>query len=101
MLKETCGDMDAQMEQRVKTRAAETEAVSKAMTILTADDARDNFSKTLGFIQTSSTQNDSRRARAAKVLMTAAKKLGAPALAALATKVKLNAFTELQKALDK
>merc|ERR1719386_544362 len=74
MLKETCGDMDSQMEQRVKTRALEVEAVSKAMAVLAGEDARDTFGKTLGFIQKSSIQQDSRRTEAAKVLMAAAKK---------------------------
>merc|ERR1719262_2188992 len=46
MLMETCSNMDAQMAERVKTRKEEIEAVSKALAILTDDDAHDTFTAT-------------------------------------------------------
>merc|ERR1719171_2381933 len=47
-LKEQCAAMDAEMEERTKTRTLELEAVSKAMEILSSDDAHDLFTKTFG-----------------------------------------------------
>jgi len=93
--------MDSQMAQRSKTRTMEIEAVSKAMAVLTSDDAKDTFSRTLGFIQKSATTLDSRRERAANVLEAAAKRTHNPKLAALASNARLNAFGQLQKALDR
>merc|ERR1719183_3234406 len=46
-------------------------------------------------------KTDSRRNQAAKVLEKAAKKLNNPKLATLATSVRLDAFKNLQRALDK
>merc|ERR1719160_1231723 len=102
MLKETCANMDSQMEERVKTRNEEIEACSKALAVLTGDDARDTFSRTLGFVQTRSSSSDKdRRAKAAKVLEAAARKLSAPELSNLATMTRLSAFTEVKKAIGK
>merc|ERR1719262_626030 len=102
MLKETCANMDSQMEERVKTRNEEIEACSKALAVLTGDDARDTFSRTLGFVQTRSSSSDKdRRAKAAKVLEAAARKLSAPELSNLATMARLSAFTEVKKAIGK
>merc|ERR1719247_2915045 len=50
-LKEHCALMDKEMELRSKTRTEEIGAVSKALAILTNDDAHDLFTKTLGFLQ--------------------------------------------------
>ena len=48
MLKETCANMDAQMEERVKARNEENEACSKALAVLSGDGAHDTFTRTLG-----------------------------------------------------
>merc|ERR1711904_454811 len=47
MLKEKCQGSDQEYEERQKTRAMEIEAVSKALAILSSDDAHSLFSKTL------------------------------------------------------
>merc|ERR1719456_2239919 len=52
-LKEHCAMVDAEWEERSKMREMEMEACSKAMAVLTSDEARDMFSKSLGFVQTS------------------------------------------------
>merc|ERR1719407_159821 len=46
MLKMHCQQVDAQMEERQKTRALEIEAVSKALSILSGDETHDLFTKT-------------------------------------------------------
>jgi len=91
-LKEKCQSMDAEFAQRQKTRGEEIEAVSKAMAILSGDDAHDLFTKTFNpaFFQTSSTQVSERRSKTATLLAAAAKKVGSSQLAALALKVRLN-----------
>merc|ERR1719169_239146 len=50
-LKTTCANMDQEWELRQKARQEEIEAVSKALAILSSDDAHDLFSQTLGFAQ--------------------------------------------------
>merc|ERR1719409_2400867 len=51
-LKTTCMDLDQQWAQRSKTRAMETQAVSEALKIITADDNMDLLRNTAGaFLQ--------------------------------------------------
>merc|ERR1719171_2996461 len=100
-LKEHCELMDKEMEARQKTRTEEIGAVSKALGVLTADDAHDLFTKTFGFLQKKSTVSSKRRAAVAKVLSTAAKKSKNPKLSALATAAKLDAFGIVKKTIDK
>ena len=50
-LKETCQMTDQEFEERTKTRAEETKAVSEALAILSSDDAHDTFTSTFNFIQ--------------------------------------------------
>merc|ERR1719160_721698 len=100
MLKEKCQGSDQEYEERQKTRAAEIEAVSKALAFLTSDDARDLFSKTFNpaLIQKKSTSN--RQAQASKLLAIAKKRNDNPRLMQLAMAVKLDAFTKVKKAID-
>merc|ERR1712066_1196408 len=51
MLKEKCSMTDSEWEARQKARATEMEACSKALAVLTSDDARDLFSRTLNLLQ--------------------------------------------------
>merc|ERR1719456_1846801 len=102
MLKSTCADMDAQMAERQKTRALETEACSKALAVLAGDDAHDLFTKTFNFVQKSSVSKGStRRTSAAKVLEAAAKRSHNPKLSLLASSVKLDAFKKVQESIQK
>merc|ERR1719199_854400 len=75
-LKMTCQQVDAQMEERQKTRALEIEAVSKALSILSSDEAHDTFTSTFNpaaaFIQTA--RSSSRRVEASKMIALAGKK---------------------------
>merc|ERR1719181_1930931 len=77
-LKEQCSSMDADWEERQKTRALETEACSKALALLTSDDAHDLFSKTFSLVQTQSTVQSKRRAQVSKLLTAAGKRAHNP-----------------------
>merc|ERR1719329_1355171 len=92
MLKETCSRMDSEWEARQKTRSMEMEACSKALAVLTSDEAHDMFSKTFNFMQTGS--KSTRRSQAAAVL----KKY--PRLSMLANQVKLDAFEKVKAAIQ-
>merc|ERR1719345_632669 len=52
MLKEKCAQTDSEWEERQKTRQLEMEACSKALAVLSSDDAHDLFSKTFALVQT-------------------------------------------------
>merc|ERR1719335_1890602 len=84
MLKETCQGADQEYEERQKTRAAEIEAVSKALAFLTSDEARDLFSKTFNpALVQKSTGTSKRQEQASKLLANIAKKNSNPRLMTL------------------
>merc|ERR1711972_107750 len=95
MLKEKCQMTDKEWEERQKTRQLEMEAVSKALAILSGDDAHDLFTRTFNpaLLQKETSAQSSRRAQASKLLTAVAHKLSSPRLATLAYKVRLDAFT--------
>merc|ERR1712066_894140 len=80
MLKEKCQMTDKEWEERQKTRQLEMEAVSKALAILSGDDAHDLFTRTFNpsFAQTESKAVSARRTQAANLLKTVADKLNSP-----------------------
>merc|ERR1712032_1610259 len=90
MLKEKCSMTDKEWEERQKTRQLEMEAVSKALAVLSGDDAHDLFTKTFNpaFVQTESAARSERRAKAAAVLSSVAKKVDSPRLSAIAARVR-------------
>jgi len=102
MLKEKCSMTDSEWEKRSKTRALEMEACSKALAFLTSDDAHDLFTRTFNpaFVQKSASMSSERRTEASVLLSKAAQKLESPRLAALAVKVRLDAFVRVKKAID-
>jgi ABC-type transporter Mla subunit MlaD len=101
-LKDKCQMTDKEWEERQKTRQLEMEAVSKALAILSGDDAHDVFTRTFtpALVQTESTLKSTRRAEASKLLSAVAHKLNKPKLAALAVQIRLDAFTKVKKAID-
>jgi len=101
-LKEKCSITDAEWEERQKTRQLEMEAVSKALAILSNDDAHDVFTKTFqpSFLTKAATMQSERRTQASKLLAAVAKKFQHPRLATLAVRVRLDAFTKVKKAID-
>merc|ERR1712187_1035442 len=102
MLKAQCQVTDKEWEERSKTRQLEMEAVSKALAILSTDDAHDLFTRTFNpaLLQESTKTTSDRRTRVSDLLSSAAQKLQSPRLATLATKVRLDAFTRVKKAID-
>merc|ERR1719504_306912 len=102
MLKEKCSMTDSEWEERQKTRQLEMEAVSKALAVLSSDDAHDLFTKTFNpsFVQAEASMHSERRTEASKVLSAVAQKLNNPRLATLAVRVRLDAFTRVKKAID-
>jgi uncharacterized small protein (DUF1192 family) len=102
MLKEKCRMTDKEWEERQKTRHMEMEAVSKALAILSSDDAHDMFTRTFNpsLLQKDNTLHSARREEASNILSAAAKKANNPHLATLAVRVRLDAFTRVKKAID-
>jgi len=102
MLKEKCAMTDKEWEERQKTRQEEMSAVSKALAVLSTDDAHDLFTRTFNpaLLQRSEAAHSARRSKASSVLSAVAHKFGNPKLAALAVQVRLDAFTRVKKAID-
>merc|ERR1712137_1302989 len=101
MLKEKCQMTDQEWEKRQKTRQEEMGAVSEAIAILSTDDAHDLFTRTFNppsFLQRKVSLE--KRGKASKLLLSVAHKLHNPKLAVFATRVKLDAFTKVKKAID-
>merc|ERR1712050_680642 len=76
------------------------EAVSKALAVLSGDDAHDLFTRTFNpaFVQVA--ENSRRRDAASAVLSRVAQKVQSPKLATLAYRVKPDAFPRVKKAID-
>merc|ERR1711871_1942161 len=102
MLKEKCSMTDGEWEERQKTRQLEMEACSKALAVLSSDDAHDLFTKTFNpsLVQKESAMHSERRAQASALLSSVARKVQNPRLATLAVRVRLDAFTRVKKAID-
>merc|ERR1712072_965242 len=102
MLKEKCSMTDAEWEERQKTRQLEMEACSKALAVLSSDDAHDLFTRTFNpaLVQEGRVLQSDRRSQASKLLSTVAHKTQSPRLATLAVRVRLDAFTRVKKAID-
>merc|ERR1712072_1248492 len=102
MLKEKCSMTDSEWEERQKTRQLEMEACSKALAVLSSDDAHDLFTKTFNpaMLQEESSMHSERRVQASSLLSAVARKVQNPRLATLAVRVRLDAFTRVKKAID-
>merc|ERR1712106_255462 len=102
MLKEKCSLTDGEWEERQKTRQLEMEACSKALAVLSSDDAHDLFTKTFNpsLLQKETAMHSERRAQASSLLAAVAQKMQNPRLATLAVRVRLDAFTRVKKAID-
>jgi len=100
MLKEKCSMTDAEWEERQKTRQLEMEACSKALSVLSSDDAHDLFTKTFNPSFVQKEMHSERRGEASKLLSAVAQKVQNPRLATLAVRVRLDAFTRVKKAID-
>merc|ERR1719171_2160429 len=99
-LKEQCKNVDAEYEERTKTRQMEIGAVSKALAFLSSDEAMDLVSRTFSFIQKSSSSKANHMARVSKALSKAARDSGDPRLSMLAATARLDAFTKVKKSIS-
>merc|ERR1712204_93449 len=102
MLKEKCSLTDGEWEERQKARQLEMEACSKALAVLSSDDAHDLFTKTFNppLLQKEAAMHSERRSQASKLLSAVAQRMQNPRLATLAVRVRLDAFTRVKKAID-
>merc|ERR1719245_3030553 len=101
-LKEKCQLTDKEWEERQTTRQNELAAVSKALAILSGDDAHDLFTRTFNpsLLQKESAMHSLRRTQASQLLSKVADRLRSPRLATLAYRVRIDAFTRVKKAID-
>jgi len=116
-LKKRCTSAKDEYGVREVTRREEIAAISEAIHILSQDDARDFFSRTISFIQVRGGRSTSamtansraRRARVAQMLLAKAASRGKRAhsqsggrnLAELAISVQLDDFTKVKEVMDK
>eukprot|EP00747_Dinoflagellata_sp_TGD_P136826 gnl/TRDRNA2_/TRDRNA2_175597_c6_seq1.p1 gnl/TRDRNA2_/TRDRNA2_175597_c6~~gnl/TRDRNA2_/TRDRNA2_175597_c6_seq1.p1 ORF type:complete len:792 (+),score=244.01 gnl/TRDRNA2_/TRDRNA2_175597_c6_seq1:82-2457(+) len=123
-----CQDLDRQWVERSKTRAAETEAVSKAIAIITEDAAQEVMSRSVSLLQVNTIEGAEMLARRKRAVSALMKAVQAPIFAAddllaawndrrstdgawgansprtrlstLAVSVKMDSFAEVMKAMD-
>jgi len=110
-LKEGCAKQAQNYEDRTKVRTEEIIALGEALKILTEDNSRDLFEKTVAFVQVSSVSASQERLMdrasesAMKRIAAVAKKHGNWALASLAVRTRLagglDGFTKVKEAMDK
>jgi len=98
---ENCKVVDQEFEARTKIRGDEIVALGEVLDILTGDDARDLFAKSVGTSLLQVDQQSSLQDRAMKHIALVAKKHNNWALLSLAVRVRLDAFTKVKAAIDK
>jgi len=98
-----CKSEDELFAARTKTRNEEIVALGETLDILTGDEARSLFDKTINFLQVSTSSAMMVRAqnKAVSRLLMMAKKSKNWQLASLAVRVKLDAFTKVKIVMDK
>jgi len=100
-----CAIEDEEYAGRVKVRTEEIKALGETLNILTGDEARSLFDKTISLFQVASVSRAGAQERAATTAMQriveVAKKHKNWQLASLAVRVKLDAFTKVKAAMDK
>jgi len=102
---ENCKVVDQEYAARTKIRGEELIALGEVLEILTGDDARELFAKSVGtsFIQTDASVQveENLSERAMQKIMTVAKKHHNWLLMSLAVRVKLDAFSKVNAEIDK
>merc|ERR1719329_1834639 len=111
-LDERCAKADEEYALRQKTRNEEMMAISETINIITSDESRDLFSKSMSFVQISSRHMTRRalamspqRQRAVATMLQFAKKYSGTsnglAMATLAVSTKLDGFEKVKAMMDK
>eukprot|EP00440_Ansanella_granifera_P035895 gb/GFBE01038939.1/.p1 GENE.gb/GFBE01038939.1/~~gb/GFBE01038939.1/.p1 ORF type:complete len:649 (+),score=309.20 gb/GFBE01038939.1/:1-1947(+) len=98
-VKEKCRVKNQEYEKRQATRAEESEAVSKAIQVLDADEAHDNFAKTMSFLQVASSDDAARRQRASDALAAAGRSRD-ERLVTLSLEAKLDGFERVKEKIN-
>jgi len=116
-LEENCKESVDGYEGRAKARDAELQALAEAIKILSTDDARDLYSKTMSFLQTKQINVDKNvgkrhqsavdaalnkaRGQAMARILSVARKNKDWMIASLAVRVRLDKFTKVKEVLDR
>merc|ERR1719316_2342 len=98
-----CDNAQHEYDQRVKTRNEELKAVSETIGIVTSDDAKDLFAKSMSFVQISASSKFRSRGkdRAANAIRQLATRNRNPRLMAISTSMRLDAFAKVLENIDK
>jgi hypothetical protein len=101
----SCTQEEEEYAGRSKVRSEEINALGECLNILTGDDARDLFSKTISFVQIDSVEtsvtSDAAATTAMQRIMAVARRHKNWALATLAVHVHLDGFKKVKEAMDK
>jgi len=102
-LKLKCDNAQHEYDQRVKTRNEELKAVSETIGIITSDDSKDLFAKSMSFIQISASSKYRQKAkdRVANKIRQLATRNRNPRLMAISTSMRLDAFAKVLENIDK
>mmetsp|Transcript_44117 Transcript_44117/g.105576 ORF Transcript_44117/g.105576 Transcript_44117/m.105576 type:complete len:731 (-) Transcript_44117:93-2285(-) len=105
-LEENCKTEDEEYKARLAVRSEELRALAETLKILTEDSARELYAKTESFVQTGAVSVEQAAAqervrKAVQHIATAAKKSSNWALASLAVRMQLDAFTKVKETMDK
>lgn len=99
-----CDNAQHEYDQRTKTRNEELKAVSETIGIVTSDDAKDLFAKSMSFVQISLSSKSRRsksKDRAAVVIRRMAEKHRDPRMMAISMSMRLDAFAKVKENIDK
>lgn len=105
-MKVDCKEQDQEYNKRSKIRGEEVVALSETLKILTGDEARDLYAKTVSFMQLAganslSAKEERATDNAMKHLAKVARKHNNWALVSLAVRVRLDKFVKVKEAMDK
>merc|ERR1719491_733808 len=106
-LNKKCKDTKSQYAHRKKLREDEMEAVSRALAVLSGDDAHDIFTRTFNpetskssFMQIQSKTNSKQRQQVSRALAHAAAKFHSKALLRLSSRAQIDAFHKIKDAIE-
>merc|ERR1719510_2386032 len=102
-LEKDCKEEEIAYQERLKVRSQEIQALSETLKILTDDAARELYDKTMSLLQVDASQSSAARAlqRSVQHIAEVARRNGNTALAALAVRMQLDAFTKVKEMMDK
>ena len=102
-LEKDCKEEEVAYQERLKVRTDEITALSETLKILTDDEARELYDKTMSLLQVDASQTAKTRAlqRSVEHIAEVARRSGNTALAALAVRMQLDAFTKVKEMMDK